>query len=119
MTQTINSKSNIDKFQSYTHHNHEQFLNRNKLSSAISTVKPINARVSQEAVVFPIHTSDIPNHFYNIHILTFADETAIIFSPKNLLNSTQYLQNEFNNITSWVKNSKLQINPEKPHLTHF
>lgn len=88
-----------------------------------STIRSINAGVPQGAVLSPtlynLFTADIPIHFPNTQILTFADDTAIITTSKSYNRTINYLQNTINEITQWTNQSRLQINPDKSQLIHF
>lgn len=94
-----------------------------RLNNQFSTTRPISAGVPQGAVLSPIlynlYTSDIPSTIPNTHVLTFADDTAIISTSKYHNKSRSYLQTAIDIFQHWSAKWKIKINQNKCQAIHF
>ncbi len=114
----------IHKISEYIPEQHTQLLisylhNRQfmvQYSSAKSSVKRINAGVSQGSMFGPLlytlYTADIPVP-ENAVIATFADDTAVIANHVDYDRAVKNLQHSLDQITNWTKKWKIKINSTK------
>lgn len=87
-----------------------------------SPLKEINAGVPQGSILGPIlylvYTSDLPE-MENIKVATFADDTALMATGRNIEESTSKLQEANNSITNWCKSWKIKLNETKSVHVNF
>lgn len=99
----------------------ERFF-RIKHDEEYSELKEIKAGVPQGSVLGPIlyllYTSDLP-HPVNVKIATFADDTALISTAKDVEDATEKLQSACNQILNWTKQWKIKLNELKSIHVNF
>lgn len=88
-----------------------------RYGTEISDKKSIEAGVPQGAVLSPtlynIFTADIPSNLDNTEVFTYADDTAIMASSRNLNLAVHSLQTSVNKISDWLDKWKIKINATK------
>lgn len=97
------------------------FLRRRTFQVRYNTVltdkKSIEAGVPQGAVLSPtlynIFTADIPRNLDNTELFTYADDTAIAASSRNINLAVTSLQTSINTISKWLDKWKIKINAQK------
>ena len=92
-----------------------------KIRDTYSEVKDIKAGVSQGSVLGPIlytlYRANIPTTI-NSKILTFADNTAILFRYTNPETAVKLLQEHITKIEKWLQEKQIKANPNKcNHIT--
>lgn len=87
-----------------------------------SSLINIQAGVPQGSILGPllylIYTSDLPV-MENIKVATFADDTALMATGSNVVQSTTKLQEANNAITNWCKTWKIKLNETKSAHVNF
>lgn len=95
---------------------------RVRVENEYSTIKDINAGVPQGSILGPIlyliYTSDLPV-LENIKVATFADDTALMATGRDILESTSKLQIANNSISNWCKSWKIKLNETKSVHVNF
>ena len=95
---------------------------RVKYEGEYSELKKIRSGVPQGSVLGPflylIYTNDIPQS-EEIHIATFADDTAILATGKTIEESTSKLQGTINRIHNWTSNWRIKLNESKSIHINF
>lgn len=88
-----------------------------RYNTEITDKKPIEAGVPQGAVLSPtlynIFTADIPRNLDNTALFTYADDTAIAASSRNINLAVTSLQLSINKISDWLDKWKIKINAQK------
>jgi hypothetical protein len=92
-----------------------------KHQSEFSTFKDINSGVPQGSVLGPIlyslYTFDLPESD-NVHIATFADDTALLACSEDPGEASNLLQEQINKIQQWLEKWKVNVNTAKSaHIT--
>lgn len=98
----------------------ESYMNdryfRVKQGQAYSKLKKIEAGVPQGSILGPIlyllYTADIPLPF-NSKIATFADDTCILSTGNDVIESTRKLQASVNKIVAWTETWRIKLNEGK------
>lgn len=94
---------------------------RVKYENEYSQLKKITAGVPQGSVLGPIlyllYTRDIP--ITEATMATFADDTAILATAKNINDSTSKLQKATNLICNWTKKWRIKLNEAKSIQVNF
>ena len=94
---------------------------RVKYENEYSELKRITAGVPQGSVLGPIlyllYTRDIPNT--EATMATFADDTVILATAKNITESTSKLQEATNLIFKWTKKWRIKLNEAKSTCVNF
>jgi hypothetical protein len=89
---------------------------RVKLENEYSSLRKINAGVPQGSVLGPVlyllYTADIPKPS-GTTIATFADDTAILSTDKEAVNSKRKLQRATDEISNWTKLWRIKLNETK------
>lgn len=79
--------------------------------------KSIEAGVPQGAVLSPtlynIYTADIPTNLDNSMVFTYADDTAIAATSRDLNLAINSLQTSINKISNWLSKWKIKMNESK------
>ena len=87
-----------------------------------STLKDIKAGVPQGSILGPIlyllYTSDLPE-MENIKVATFADDTSLMATGRNIVESTSKLQEANDAISHWCKTWKIKLNETKSVHVNF
>lgn len=87
-----------------------------------SPLKDIKAGVPQGSILGPllylIYTSDLPI-MENIKVATFADDTALMATGRNIVESTSKLQDANDSISNWCKSWKIKLNETKSVHVNF
>lgn len=87
-----------------------------------SSLKDIKAGVPQGSILGPllylIYTSDLPV-LEGIKVATFADDTALMATGRNIFESTTKLQEANNSISNWCKLWKIKLNETKSVHVNF
>lgn len=95
---------------------------RVKEENAYSTLKDIHAGVPQGSILGPIlyliYTSDIPV-MEDIKVATFADDTSLMATGRDIAESTAKLQQANNSISKWCKSWKIKLNETKSVHVNF
>ena len=111
-------KSYVNLFSSYLNNR----IFRVRIENEYSSLKHINAGVPQGSILGPIlyliYTSNIPV-LNNVKVATFADDTALLATGKNINESTSKLQEANNSISNWCKTWKIKLNETKSVHVNF
>ena len=95
---------------------------RVRVENEFSSLKDIKAGVPQGSILGPIlyliYTSDLPV-MENIKVATFADDTALMATGRNLIESTSKLQEANDSISNWCKSWKMKLNETKSVHVNF
>lgn len=95
---------------------------RIKIRNLLSTVRTVHAGVPQGSVLSPIlyniFTHDIPTPV-DTQLATYADDTAIIVSSRNLNLAYKYLQTAMDEIHEWFCKWRIKINIDKSKTITF
>lgn len=95
---------------------------RIRQEDAYSDIKDICAGVPQGSVLGPVlyllYISDIPKTFHTT-IATFADDTALLAVGNTLKESNERLQQSINNVATWTKKWRIQLNETKSTFINF
>ena len=87
-----------------------------------SSLKDIKAGVPQGSILGPIlyliYTSDLPV-MENIKVATFADDTALMATGRDINESTSKLQGANDSISNWCKSWKIKLNENKSVHVNF
>lgn len=87
-----------------------------------SSLKDIKAGVPQGSILGPIlyliFTSDLPE-IENIKIATFADDTSLMATGRDIFESTSKLQEASDAISNWCKTWKIKLNETKSVHVNF
>lgn len=87
-----------------------------------SSLKDIKAGVPQGSILGPllylIYTSDLPE-MNDIKVATFADDTALMATGRDIVESTSKLQEANDSISSWCKRWKIKLNETKSVHVNF
>ena len=106
-------------FQSYLH-NRQQCV---KINQSTSDSKTITCGVLQDSVLGPflflVYINDIFLAAPKLSFHMFADDTCIFHSNKNYRKLEDEIDTPLDNITNWLKASKLMINVKKSNLIVF
>lgn len=70
-------------------------------------------------ILYLIYTNEMTQNLKNSTSFTYADDTAIIISHKNIDNAINLMQEDFNLLTKWCHDMGLIINPSKTKIMHF
>lgn len=83
---------------------------------------PIQAGVPQGSVLAPLlfnlYSADIPTHPHTI-LATFADDTAIFSSHRNLRFTSRYAQQHLEQLEEWTTKWRINLNSDKTQVVHF
>lgn len=94
-----------------------------RYGSKLSRKRNIEAGVPQGAVLSPtlynLYTADIPTNLPNTRIYTYADDTAIATSSRQIDSSVEHLQNAINMVCEWMARWKIKINAAKSQPVIF
>lgn len=94
-----------------------------KIKNSFSDMLPINCGVFQGTVLGPllflIFINDLCNLNLNGQILTFADDTALLYSFDNHQNYNVLINNDLIKIRYWFLNNSLKLNIEKTKFLVF
>lgn len=100
-------------------HNRSFFVSH---QDSISSTRPITAGVPQGSVLGPLlfnlFTSDIPIH-RRTTIATFADDTAIFASHRNLQFARSCAQQHLDAVAEWTSKWRIKVNADKTAAVHF
>lgn len=95
---------------------------RVRVENEYSSLKDIKAGVPQGSILGPIlyliYTSDLPV-MENVKVATFADDTSLMATGRNIEESTSKLQEANNTISSWCKLWKIKLNETKSVHVNF
>ncbi|KMQ83660.1 reverse transcriptase [Lasius niger] len=95
---------------------------RVRVENEYSSLKDINAGVPQGSILGPmlylIFTSDLPV-IENIKVATFADDTSLLATGRNIVESSTKLQEANDSITNWCKLWKIKLNETKSVHVNF
>lgn len=87
-----------------------------RVNNETSQIYSINAGVPQGSVLGPIlytiFTSDMPTTS-NVLVATYADDTAILASSTCPVEASNLVQNELNQIDTWLSKWNIKVNTEK------
>lgn len=87
-----------------------------------SSLKDIKAGVPQGSILGPvlylIYTSDLPV-MQNIKVATFADDTSLMATGRDIVESTSKLQEANDSISNWCKLWKIKLNENKSVHVNF
>lgn len=93
------------------------------LNGQFSSTKLINCGVPQGSILGPLlfllFINDLPNTLTFSKCLLYADDTTIYSPHKSLTALQDTLNADLNNVHSWCRNNKLQINPTKTTFVLF
>lgn len=88
-----------------------------------SSTRSITCGVPQGSILGPIlfilYINDLPKQSNILHYLLYADDTNLLITGKDLPNTIQILNNELNNIHTWLQVNKLSINLSKTNYMIF
>lgn len=94
-----------------------------KINKSHSDLLPINCGVFQGTVLGPllflIFINDLCNLKLNGQILTFADDTALLYSFNNNQNYNNLINDDLIKIRSWFLNNSLKLNIDKTKFLIF
>ena len=111
--------NNLRWFQSYLK-NREQYLNFN---NKITTLSQITCGVPQGSILGPllflIYVNDLNNASSILDPITFADDTNLFYSQKNIHQLFTKINEELEKIGDWFKANKLSLNNKKTKYTLF
>lgn len=110
----------LNLFQSYLT-NRQQFV---KIGDYCSRSLPISFGIPQGSILGPtlflIFINDLCNtHLENGNILTFADDTALIFNGTSWEDTFTHAQQGLNTVTCWLNKNLLTINVDKTKYITF
>ena len=112
------SKSYVNLFSSYLNNR----IFRVRIENEYSSLKHINAGVPQGSILCPIlyliYTSDIPV-LNNVKVATFADDTVLLATGKNINESTSKLQEANNSISNWCNIWNIKLDETKSVHVNF
>lgn len=95
---------------------------RVRIENEYSSLKNINAGVPQGSILGPmlylIYTCDLPE-MRNIKVATFADDTSLMATGSNIIDSTAKLQEANDIIANWCKLWKIKLNESKSVHVNF
>lgn len=87
-----------------------------------SSLKDIKAGVPQGSILGPIlyliYTSDLPE-IEDIKVATFADDTSLMATGRNIVESSTKLQEANYSISNWCKSWKIKLNESKSVHVNF
>lgn len=87
-----------------------------------SSLKDIKAGVPQGSILGPIlyliYTSDLPIT-ENVKVATFADDTSLLATGRDIVESTSKLQEANNAVSNWCKSWKIKLNESKSVHVNF
>ena len=73
--------------------------------------------VPQDSLLGPLfsilHINDLPACSNELEFILFADDTSIFFEHSDLERLTSHLNDQLNNVSTWLKANKLSINVKK------
>ena len=79
--------------------------------------------VPQGSILGPLllilYINDLPACCNELKFILFADDTSIFFEHKDLDVLTSHLNDQLNNVSTWLKANKLSINVKKTKLMIF
>ena len=70
-------------------------------------------------LLFILYINDLPACCNELKFILFADDTSIFFEHKDLDVLTSHLNDQLNNVSTWLKANKLSINVKKTKLMIF
>jgi len=102
-----------DWFTNYLFSRHQRVICGDRLSSR----EPVLCGVPQGSILGPLlfilYFNDLATVLTKCKIIKYADDTVIFYSHKDLKIIQNVLNEEFSNITKWLKKSELVINIKK------
>ena len=111
--------NNLRWFQSYLK-NRKQYLNFN---NKITTLSQITCGVPQGSILGPllflIYVNDLNNASSILDLITFADDTNLFYSHKNIHQLFAKVNEELEKIGDWFKANKLFLHNKKTKYTFF
>lgn len=94
-----------------------------KIGKSLSSYVNISTGVPQGSILGPvlylIYTNSIADHVINSQMFTYADDTLILSSHRNLSCAVSNLQKSFNNVSKITHDLNLVINANKTKIIHF
>lgn len=99
-------------------------LQRVRVGELTSSDLPINYGVPQGSVLGPTLFLTFINDLCNLQlmngkIITFADDTALVFHGNSWEEAYDFAQAGFNRVTAWLRNNALTLNIEKTKFIPF
>lgn len=112
--------NSLELFRSYLKNRSQ----RVKIGSHVSADSPIAFGVPQGSIVGPtlflMYINQLCNlKLKNAHIVTFADDTAIIFHEQNWIDTIKTTESGLTNVINWLNTNKLTINISKTKYLTF
>ena len=95
------------------------------LNGVESTLKEMNHGVPQGSVLGPllflIYINDLHKCIHNSEVFHFADDTNLLYIPKNKLNnrSIRKLNSDLRNLNHWLLANKISLNSSKTEVIFF
>lgn len=93
------------------------------MCNVLSKFQPILCGVTQGSILGPLlfimYINDIESESDILKSVTFADDTNLFISNKNLHDLTTTVNDELVHVANWLKMNKLSINIKKTHFILF
>ena len=70
-------------------------------------------------LLFLVYVNDITGLLHSCEISTYADDTAIFSTRKNMLIAHEEVQSDLHRLSQWCKLNKLTLNPKKTVAMKF
>ena len=82
-----------------------------------SALEDVTLGVPQGSILGPLlfllYINDLPNACANSECLLYADDTAIIFESKNIVELQQTINDELRTLNKWLQSNQLSLNTKK------
>ena len=100
--------------------NRQQYI---QLKDTNSEIQNVNIGVPQGSILGPffflIYVNDLPNSSKFLKFITYADDTTLLSTINPTINNTTVLNQELNNVYTWLCTNKLSLNITKTRTMTF
>lgn len=109
----------LNWFKSYLNCRNYRVKIDNTLSSQITTNFGVPQGSKLGPILYIIYTNEMVKLLKHSEVFSYADDTAIIVTHKNVKEAEKIMQNEFTELCKWCHDNGLIINSKKTKLMHI